>query len=269
MNSKLLLGLALVLSGVPFGCSNTARADGEVYQNTNRGFQLVVPEGWTATETNFSYSHYGDEFLTINSQRPHLAIRDQHMGGGFGGVEQMHPGEVYVSIGCSDGPGGPTMRPDSVTNDLLPLLSTNHISPSSEPGLSALDFGFFKRGHWWSISGYMREPVTEANRRKVMALLESVRFLDAPVGNVSWAESLAWRELPENIRVPGMQEMTRAGGSTPWPVVDYADQKPQSGLRSVLVKKADLGYSVKFTVDGVGTWGFLVLENGKVIQDKP
>jgi hypothetical protein len=266
MKSKLILGLALVLSSGLVGYCSIVHADGQAYQNTHYGFQLVAPEGWAVTETNFSHSHYADVFLTINSQRPNLAIQNQNFGGGFGGFgpkttfEQMRPGEAYVSVGYFDGPGGPTMESDCLTNDLLPLLTTNHISVSSEPGLSELGLRFFKRGHWWSLSVYMREPVMEANRRKVMALLASFRFLDAPVSNVAWAESLAWKKLPENIRAPERWPV--------WPVVDYAGQRPQSGPRSVLVEKIDSGYSVKFTVDGVGAWEYRVSASGKVLQSK-
>ncbi|MBI3852362.1 MAG: hypothetical protein HY298_19065 [Verrucomicrobia bacterium] len=224
----------------------------------------MVPEDWTATKTNFEVFHYNDVFLTVNSKRPGLIIQMQKTHPGefqFSAktiLQQMQPGEVYVSIGYFDGPGGPTMRPDSVINDLFPLLTTNHISASSEPGVSALHVRFFKRGHGWNISVYLREPVTKVNRRKVMVLLESFRFLDAPVNNVAWAEHLAWKQLPEAIRA-----------SSNWPVADYTGQQPQSGPRSVLVKKVDSGYSATFTVDGVGRWRYLIFESGKVVHSDP
>jgi hypothetical protein len=266
MKPKPILCLALVLSGGFFGCCNIVFAQGQVYQNTNYGFQLVVPEGWTATETNFTVFHYNDVFLTVNNERPDLTIQKQRMAPGKGVefnpkviLQQMQPGEVYVSVGYFDGPGGPTMRLDSVDNDLHSLLVTNEISVSGgDKDLSVLDLRFFKRGHWWNISAYMKNPVTAENRQQVISMLKSFGFVAAPVGSVSWAESLAWKELPENVR-----------SSPRWPVVDYVGQRPQYGLRSLLVKKSDSGYLVTFDVDGAGIWGYLVSENGRVVQAKP
>ena len=171
----------------------------------------------------------------------------------------MQPGEVHMSVGYFDGPGGPNMRSDSVGNDLHSLLVTNEISVSDgDKNLSVLDLRFFKRGHWWNISASMKNPVTAENRQQVMTMLKSFSFVAAPVGNVSWAESLAWKALPENVR-----------SSPRWPVVDYAGQRPQYGPRSLLVKKSDSGYLVTFDVDGAGIWSYLVSENGKIVQTKP
>src|SRR5579859_580841 len=217
MNIKLLLGLALVLSPGFFCCCNLAGADdstttsspsahpaGQIYRDAKYGFQLILPQGWEARETSLSVSHYDYVFLTINSQRPGLAFE------GWDGrwmcnnrVTQLQPDEVYISVGYAGGPMGVTMRADTVGEDLRPFLATNQVRAFSSKGVSNYGLSFFKRGQRWSIQASMKEPVTKENRQKVMALLQSMRFADAPVGNVSWAESLAWNELPEKIRDTG------------------------------------------------------------------
>jgi hypothetical protein len=232
-------------------------ADGQVCTSTNHGFQMMVPNGWTARETRFYIAHYSDGIMTINSQRPDLKIQNLGEAGTKTMSAQMLPGEVYITIGFSDGPGGVSMRPDTIGDNLRALLDTNRISAAHEAGLSSLDLRFSKRGKWWNISAYLREPVTEENRQKVMSLLASFRFLDAPVENVAWAESLAWNELPEQIRQP---ENSFEG----WPVTDNLDQRPQHGPRSVAVKKNGDVYTVQFFLDGIGSWQYSVFPDGSV-----
>ena len=248
----------------------SAQPTGQTYRNTNYGFQFSVPAGWTVRETGFYIAHYSSVFLTVNNQRPGLEIRDWPTGKnswGFGAettFQQMQPGEVYVSFGYSDGPGPDGMQPDTVATDLRSLLAGKAITPSSQPGLSPLNVGFFKRGHRWAISACLKEPVTEENRAKVLSMLQSFEFLDAPVGNPGWAESLAWAELPENIRAPVKWR--------DWPVANSVQEdsaSSQMGRLTVVVRKTGSGYSVKFIWQAVGAWEYLVSADGKVTQPEP
>ena len=226
MNLRLPLCLVLVLSPGFYCCCNPAGADesmttssalvqppGHVYYDAKYGFQFILPQGWEAQETNLSVGHYDDVFLTINNQRPGLAYE------GWEGtwmcsnrLTQLQPDEVYISVGYAGGPMGVTMRADTVGEDLRPFLATNQVRVFSSKGLSSYGLSFFKRGQHWSIWACMKEPVTKENRQKVMALLQSIRFVDAPVGNASWAESSAWKELPEKIRDSGELVVGLAGG---------------------------------------------------------
>ncbi len=143
------------------------------------------------------------------------------------------------------------MQPDAVGQDLLSLLTTNSIAPTEPNGLSQIHLRFFKRGRWWNISGYLREPILE-NGHRLLQTLRSFRFLDAPVANVTWAESLAWKHLPQAVR------------SMQWPVVSYAGQRPQRGPRSLVVETVDSGYMTEFRVEDK-RWKYLVLKTGEVV----
>lgn len=287
MKTMLLIAPALILSGM----NNTLIAVGmaeetnsppppgtQLCRSSHYGFQLAVPVGWTARETDFYVAHYSRIFFTVNSLRPGLEIRDWPRGGStqeFGGkaaFEQMRPGEVYISICYIGNPGPESVRPDTAGGDLLPMLETNTISSSGQPGLSGLDLTFFKRAHRWEISACLRHPVAEENRRKVIAMLQSFRFADAPVGNASWAESLAWAQLPEQIRGgnlgPSPMAMYEAPG---WPVVELDAERTAHatfGSRTVVGSRTGSGFLIKFILQNVGVWEYLVSEEGKV-QAKP
>jgi hypothetical protein len=265
MKNKLLLCLALVLNGATgvghaADSTNAPPLAGRAYKNPHYGFEFNVPQGWTVTETNFEVSHYHEVFLTVNSGRPDLIIHELDTGGTleFGPktiLREMQSGEVYVSVGHFEGPVAPTMRPDTVGEDLQSLLGAN--PASSEPGLTETSLGFFKRGQRWIISVYLCEPVSVEDRRKVMGMLKSFRFVDASVGNVAWAESLAWNQLPDNIRQFGE-----------WPVAMEPGWPNGDGGHSVLAETNGSNYSVRLTVNGLGSWEYSVSVDGKV-QPKP
>ncbi len=279
MKSELILCPALLLSGgfnLVFTDGNAANQNrpvspaGQIYRSSNSGFQFYVPDGWTARETAFYIAHYSRVFLTVNSQRPELEIRDWPTGENtieFGPkttFQQMQPGEVYVSFGYAGGPFSETMRLDTVGDDFHALLATNRISTSSQAGLSRLNLCFFKRGYLWAISAYLRDPVTEENRRKVTAMLEGFQFADGPVGNAAWAESLAWKELPEQIQFAN-------DWLAAWPVVDLQGEQSASatcGPRMVVVKRAGSAFSVEFILKDIDIWEYSVSADGKV-QSKP
>jgi hypothetical protein len=104
------------------------------------------------------------------------------------------------------------------------------------------------------ISVYLREPVSVEDRRKVMGMLKSFRFVDASVGNVAWAESLAWNQLPDNVRQFGE-----------WPVAMEPGWPNGDGGHSVLAETNGSNYSVRLTVNGLGSWEYSVSAEGKVL----
>jgi len=262
-----LLCLALVLSGGLLWLCNFARADTTVakpatenYHNDHYGFQFTVPQGWTVTETNFEAAHYYYVvFLTINSRRPDSAGREPWVSTNAmayyenTNLRQVKPGEAYISIGFCEGPFGGGMQSNSVAEDLIPVLGTNRLATSWNPKLAELNLDFFKRGHFWDIASYAREPVTLEASNGVMSLLKSFQFVDVPVRNIAWAESLAWEQLPENIR-----------GFDHWPVTDNLGWRPFSGRNTVVVEETNSVYSVQFTLTGLGMWNYEVASDGTV-----
>jgi hypothetical protein len=242
----------------------TRPADG-IYRNKSLLFEFTVPEGWFVSEAQFEAFHYDMVFLTVNSKRSDLRLTAQFTSetrlefNSKTRAQQMLPGEVYISFSLAGGPGPLSMSPDSVNEDLGALLSTHPMAASSADGISGLGFSFAKRGRFWSISAYLRDPVAESDRKKVLSMLGSFRFVDGPVRSIVWAESLAWKVLPEPIRNPPQ----RGSG---WPVAYNLGGRPSSGGRSVVVQKSDAGYFVTFTQANVGDWTFLVSEDGTVKQ---
>lgn len=273
MNSVPLLCVALALNtfianecaAAVNSADNSPLPGARLYRNGFYGFQFTVPEGWTVTETNFEVFHYHDVFLTINSERPDLIIHELNTATGiveFGPktiVKQLRPGEVYISVGHFEVPGGRLgMRVDTVEEDLQALLKGHPLLPSAEASLAETDLSFFERGEQWTISAYLREPFSAEDRLKVMTMLRSFRFVDAPVGNTAWAESLAWSQLPDNIRRFGE-----------WPVAKEPGWPNGIFLHTVLVETNGSGYSVRFTVDALGSWEYAVSLDGRVQPKAP
>ncbi|MGH7941094.1 MAG: hypothetical protein ACREFR_08500 [Limisphaerales bacterium] len=279
MKSKRLLCVAVVLGmAVPCKCraGEMAQDDatiganeqaGHTYYDKTYGFQITVPPGWQASETSFSFEHYGYAFLTINNQRPGLEFE-----GGWGmgwlndnHVTQLQSNEVYIAIGYGGGPMETIMRDDSVGDNLASFAATKNVHAYSFGGVLNYGLEFFKRGELWSISARMKEPVTEENREKVMALMRSIHFVDRPVENASWAESLAWNNLPGKVRETGDRFMG-------WPAVgDCGEQSgyAMAGPRSVLVTNLGSAYALKFDLQGVGEWSFTVKTSGHVESEPP
>jgi hypothetical protein len=270
MKSKLSVCIALVFCGLynhfnfayadgNVTNANSGQAPGQIYRNEDYGFQLAVPQGWTATKTNFEVFHYNEVFLTINNHRPDLTLQERWTGKSTIEyndktiLQQMQPDEAYISIGYFEGPWNPGMKAGDVADDLIPLLRTKQLAASSEKGLAELNLNFFKRGRDWHISAYLREPFTAATSNQVMSLLNSFQFVRAPVSNAGWAESLAWEQLPENIR-----------NFAHWPVSENVGWRPEYGRNTVLVQKTDAGYTVQFALTGLGSWEYAVSADGEV-----
>jgi hypothetical protein len=82
------------------------------------------------------------------------------------------------------------------------------------------------------------------------AIIDSLHFADGPVSNPAWAESLAWNELPPDIRV------------LEWPVAPQIGVRPQWGTRSVVVEQVASGYEVTFAEGASRAWKFAVSASG-------
>jgi hypothetical protein len=270
MRPRLLICVALVFGGLSINSNsayadgnvtnaNSGQASGQIYRNEDYGFQFVLPQGWTATKTNFEVFHYNEVFLTINNRRPDLTLKEQWTSQStieYNNkiiLQQMQPGEAYVSIGQFEGPWGRGMKADDVADDLIPLLRTNKLVMSAGEDLEELNLNFFKRGHDWNISAYLRGPFTAATSNQVMFLLNSFQFPAAPVSNAAWAESLAWEQLPENIRM-----------FDHWPVRDNVGVQYDYGQNMVIVTNTDSGYAVQFLLNGLGSWEYTVSADGGV-----
>lgn len=247
-----VLRMGILLSATAIFGATCHTAIAGAYTNTTYGFSFDVPEGWTVTETNFYIAHYCDGVLTVNNSRPGLALMLED--GLF--TNQIKPGEIYVSFALGSGPMGFSMQPDTVAADIHALIATNGFRTFSEDGVLFLEINYFKRGWHWQISALSREPHAAENRQKLLSMLESLRFNNAPVGNAAWAESLAWRELPDQMRV----EKEYFG----WPAVYDVGEEPQRGLRSVLVRRNGSGYTVRFISEGIGSWEYAVAADGTV-----
>lgn len=245
--------LLLLLTTISISATTTLTTAAAPYTNATYGFTFNVPDGWTVTETNFYIAHYSDGVLTVNNTRPGLAL-SLESGSILKGIQ---PGEIYISFALGGGPFLPTMRPDTVATDIHSLLTTNGIRTFSREGVIFLELDYFKRGQHWQISAALREPRAAENRQKFLAMLESLRFYNAPVANAAWAESLAWRELPDQIRA-GVNQWFG------WPVVNRADEGSREGNNSVRVKKTASGYAVTFILEAVGSWEYTVAADGTV-----
>jgi hypothetical protein len=269
---KPVLYLALILS-VGYAAYTQAEnvgtntTSGQIYRDDMYGFQITLPKGWMAKEVGHEQDHYGYAFLTINNQRQDLDCGDgwwAESGWNFHGRKtELQSNEVYMCIGYDGGPILMTMSTDTVGHDLGSLMATNAMRLFSAKGSAYYALNFFKRGQVWSIAVDMKEPVTEQNREDVMSILQSFRFLDGRIHNANWAEALAWNRLP-----PG----ERASGSLfGWPAVgmyNNAEEDARMDSRSVVVKKMDSGYSVKFARGQYfpRNWEFYVFADGKVVQ---
>jgi hypothetical protein len=247
-----------------------------------------------------------DVTLTINNKRSDLSIKTTGTygpgrGGGVGGgityppqlspekiMEQLQPGEISLRIrvelygGDSQTISETRAYPDQAIGDKpkfldtvgkdWPLfLSANPIKPTTTPELSRLEFSFHKRGKLWSVTGFLREPVSAEDRTNFVSMLKSLQFADSPVANFAWAGSLAATQLPESIR---------KANDALYPRLDRRRYEVPLNRTEAWEKTSD-GFLVAFTLRVVppalaasykagDTWKFLVTEDGKVtLQSGP
>jgi len=244
----------------------------QVYQARNSGFQFEAPKDWKINETDYG-SGGADWMLTVNNQRADLqvlgiskpaetAFTRTHPGESLGpamvlvaekgplaethnSLRQMLPGEISLAIGRrydqASYPGGALawgseMSPDNLDHDLHPLLADDLIKSLDEAELSGLDLRFVKRGMGYEIACFMRAPISPEDRQRVLDLLASFHFVDAPVSNPQWAIFLARPHLPVDLLAK-----IKMNPTTRW-------TSPSDGLRfATHTKKTATGYLVTFT----------------------
>ena len=168
----------------------------------------------------------------------------------------MQSGEVYIEFASQGGLGLFGMHSDSVAGDLHALLAANKPETTRDPDLWQKSLNFVKRGMMWHVTAYIRLPFNEDDRKRVMALFDSIQFMDAPVSNIAWAESLAWQKLPASERI----ESNVMG----WPIPYGFNAKPNYGGRTVEVQQSGQDYLFTFISDTMGEWKISVTKMGEV-----
>jgi hypothetical protein len=229
--------------------------------NDDLGMRISVPEQWQATNEAFTRFHYETVLFAADNMKLGPKYQEQCSTFPDGGMmcsgtnslsalsRQMAPGEILLNVSYFGGPpsiGGPPV--DTIGSDLKTLLAAMSLSPSAEPGLSSLSMSFAKRGIRWQVSVFAKGALGETDKKNLQAMLESFRFVDAPVASEQWAAYVAWQRLPEDQRKP----------EVPWLL-----PRGTAGGNSVRVTKADSAYFVTFQREN-SVWRFRVEESGTV-----
>jgi hypothetical protein len=177
---------------------------GQVYEDKARKFRITIPKGWSATPASYAVQHYRDVFLCINSKgNKSLRVTNERKGNterynAETVAAQLSPGTVYIDFAIFDGPGGSRNfkgKPDTVKNDLLPLLKSYKPVKAAGGKLSVAALSFLKGGHNWDIYVVFREPVKPALRAKAESLLRSFRLIDDKPAPKSSKSSKVLRQL--------------------------------------------------------------------------
>ena len=109
---------------------------------------------------------------------------------------------------------------------------------------------FSKWGRRWSITAYLRRPVSVETRKAIERVLSSFRFEGVPAGDPVWAIGEARKKLPPEA---DPDRFDREGGSATHYVSTSNDGK------DVLVV-----FTRKDSDGPAKTWRFRVKENGRV-----
>ena len=239
--------------------SATPVASAQVYDDKAKGFAFDVPAGW-------SVSNSGDTLL-VNNQRPGLNItywRSMHLAGA-GPIRSpdkppeeilqlLRPGEIWLKLTSSPG----TYRePDSVASEINSRLA-GPITPTTNPDLFRLSFSFYKHGHWFDCVAFLRSPLSNEEKEKLRAMLQSLRFADKPVASASWASSLAWQNLPAALRSIKERRPPRSPATIEWTTQSLDDAYLVAFTLSAVPPGLDAAYKAG------DTWKFLVSFDGTV-----
>ena len=187
-------------------------------------------------------------FLTINNKRQGLVIetRDRRFRGAGLVIyppltdaqilEQLQPGEIsLIFLGAS----GWFTDVETVGADVHSLSTASLVKPSANSDLSQVGFSFNKHGKRWSVSGFLREPISAEDRLRIFSIIESLRFADVPVANAQWAENLAGLHLPSAIHDIKDKPTLTVGDAHSGPSV------------TPFARKMGNGYTVVFTLNVV------------------
>ncbi len=262
----------------------------QVYENKEYGFSVEVPKDWRIGQKPFATPLPDGGaiwFLTIDNRRPDLNLKEMAWLGGqtqlpaelfsasvakemasLGGqtqpvsvAQQLLPGEIYIAMGLADLASTPlAVEADPTVKDLHALIAKNAFEPGADPGVSTLRLYFFRNGNKFGLNVYVREPVSREDWDRVTALLGSWQFVDAPVGNKDWARSLAWRNLPAEIR-------TQTSGTE----FRFCTNPAERGFEGATAKLTGAGYEVTLTrfLGPYPPYRFLVTEKGVVTSLSP
>ena len=266
MKPKLLLCLALVLSGGWFGCLNAA--DGQtnsitwaIFTDTNRHFHFQYPAAWRINTEVVSVMHYRQVFVSLNSAE-RFTVGDLQVStnvweyGAPETISQLPAGTVYMDIGWWEylapqfGPDIHEMEAD----DLSALLKTDK-EEKADKKLVTRTIEFSKWGRRWSIMVYMRAPVSEDRRQLMGQVLKSFCFDGVPAGDAIWAIGEARKKLPPEA---DPDQFTREGGSSV-----YYDQTRKDGNEVIVA------FTKQFSDKSKKTWCFRVTETGAVLPMEP
>jgi hypothetical protein len=231
-------------------------------------------------ETEFARAHPG--------QKPEpamvLAADKSPLDEDLSYLQQMQPGEISITVGRRYDQTSTMenalswsseMSPDNVDKDLHPLLTGDLIKSLDEPEISGLDLRFIKRGAGYEISAYLRAPISAEDRRRVRALLESFRFVDAPVSNPNWAIFLARPHLPPEIlaQLSGRNAMgafaipmiTSTKKTATGYLVSFAQVEGRPGPGSVPYRPPSPDWDPFPGVEPLAAWKFFVKTSGEVV----
>jgi hypothetical protein len=260
MKSKLLLCLALGLSGGLVGCSTASHTNSiqwATFTDTTRHFHLQYPATWKINTETIPVMHYRLVFVSLNSVECFTVgnLQTSENTWQYGSAEtikQLPAGAAYMDIGWWEGPPGPRWGPDiheMEAADLSALLKTNH--EEKEDGLVVRQVEFHKWGRSWSIMVYIRPPVSRENHYAMEKVLNSFHFDGVPSGDPVWAIGEARKHLPHEA---DPNQFTNEGGSSVYYVSTTKDGD------DVLVT-----FTKHLESESKKTWSFRVTAIGTVV----
>ncbi|MEI6860813.1 MAG: hypothetical protein WCL04_00995 [Verrucomicrobiota bacterium] len=244
--------------------SATPPASAQVYEDKAKGFAFDVPAGWTVSKS-------GDALL-VNNQRPGLNLTYWNPGGGAGAgpirapdkppeeiLQLLRPGEIWLKLTSSP---GTNHVPDSAVSEINARLA-RPVAPTANPDLFRLSFTFYKHGHWFDCIAFLRSPVSDVEKGKLLTMLQNLRFMDKPVSNVTWAASLAGQSLPAAVRDIKEPLAQHPPYARPPPTVAWITQ-PLEDAYSVTVTLNTVPPGLGAAYKAGDTWKFRVSFDGIV-----
>ena len=229
----------------------------KTFKDAGRHFRFEHPASWKVDIEPFPLTHYRLVFCALNSLgKDRFKIREYQTGTNtfeFGVqaiTNQLPSGAAYLDIGWWEWPAprfGPNIQ-EMTASDLSGILATARETETAD--LVERRVEFWKWGRRWSITAYLRPPVSVETRRAIERVLASFRFEGVPAGDPVWAIGEARKQLP------------------PEADPDRFDREGGSATHYVCTTNAGEDVLVAFTKrEGdapAKTWRFRVGENGKV-----
>jgi len=233
-----------------------------IYVDAKRHFQFQYPKTWKLTTGYNPSMHYHDSFVSLNNfGKENFWLFTEWARGQEPKPlsSKLPPGSVYLDIGWND------FSPGYVDDDELKIIgemtdrdlagvlekSSEELKENSQVHFRYITFSKWRRR--WLIYIYLREPVSEENRKMLNRVLKSFRFDAFPAGDELWAAALAREHL--------------------WPEEDpnLFPLRGSKGYREVHTEKSGDEVLVTFTTTGFKTkepknvWQFRVTASGEVI----